>query len=191
MNRLFISFSFSPLRKLPIVFLALGMILSFSVWVRPQDDSSTAAQDAIELFNKGQDEHEKGNLEKAIELYSQALKLLPEFPEAELQKGNAYLSLGKNTDAEKSFRRTVELRGEWTLALTALGTLLEQKGEFAEAEKLLSRSIELDSGSFPAFSALAELRVRTNASPEVLKTLLEKIMSFGSKVNASASAFAT
>ena len=52
------------------------------------------ANQAIELFNNGQDEHGKGNFAKAIELYEQAIKLLPEFAEAEYQKGNAYLSIG-------------------------------------------------------------------------------------------------
>jgi tetratricopeptide (TPR) repeat protein len=173
--------------KIIAVFIA---VLALCTAVRAQGEAPTA-QEAIELFNRGQDEHAKGEFLKAIENYDKALRLLPEFVEAEYQKGNAYLSLGKPSEAETAFRRAVDLRGDWTLALVALGTVLERRGEFAEGEKLLNKAIELDDSSFPAFSALAELRLKTKASKDTLKTLLSKVRIFSSKANATSAVFAT
>jgi len=66
--------------------------------------------EAIAFFNQGQDAHEKGDLKTAIGLYEKAIKLLPEFPEAELQRGRAFVSLGDLPTAETAFRRAVALR---------------------------------------------------------------------------------
>jgi tetratricopeptide (TPR) repeat protein len=170
--------------------LALCVVAFSTHTVRCQEEPVSPTNQAIELFNQGQDEHGKGNYAKAIELYEQATKLLPEFVEAEYQKGNAYLSLGKQPEAEAAFRRAIEIRGDWTLALAALGTALERRGEYTESEKLLTKALSLDGSSFPAYSALVEIKLKTSAPAEVLKPLLEKIRSFSSKENATAAVFA-
>src|SRR5574338_1140680 len=99
---------------------------------------------AVALFNQGQDAHEKGDLRSAIELYDSALKLIPAFPEAELQRGNAFVSLGRLDEAETAYRRAVALREDWTLAQAALGDVLVRRGKYGEAEPLLLKAIELD-----------------------------------------------
>jgi tetratricopeptide (TPR) repeat protein len=156
-----------------------------------QEPAAPAAENAVELFNQGQDEHAKGNFEKAIELYDKALKLVPEFAEAEYQKGNAFASLGRASDAESAFRRAVNIRGDWTLALAALGTALERRGELVESEKLLVKSIAIDDNNFPAYAGLIELKLKTGAGGPVLKELLEKVRGFSSKASATATVFAT
>lgn len=142
------------------------------------------------MFNKGQDAHEKGDLADAVRLYEQALAIVPGFPEAELQRGNALVSLGRVEDAEKAFRHAVELRADWTIALASLGSLLVQNGKYLEAESFLLKAVELDGLNFPAFSALTELRVRTNAKPEVLRDLLGKVRELTEKAKAPASVWA-
>lgn len=147
-------------------------------------------QDAVALFNQGQDAHEKGNLRAAIELYQKALKLFPEFPEAEYQSGNAYLALKQTQEAERSFRRAVELRPDWSLAMTSLGSLLVDQGKFADAERFLVKAIELDAQNYPAFAALAEIRLKTNAAPAVLQDLLAKLEPLTNKANPTSSLWA-
>jgi len=166
-----------------LVAFAAGSVFS-------QESSPTPADDPVAIFNAGQDEHSKGNLKGAIELYDRAIKLLPELAEAEYQKGNAYLSLGKNDGAETAFRRAVELRPEWTLALAALGTLLERRGDLNESEKLLTKAISIDENSFPAYLGLVELRLRSGAQPDVLRKLLDRVTVFSSKPSATAAIFA-
>jgi len=152
-----------------------------------QDDDDTAT--AIAFFNQGQDAHEKGELKTAVELYQKAIGIFPEFPEAEYQLGVAFLALDQTDNAEKAFRRALELREDWSLPLTNLGSLLVQKNEFPEAEKLLLKAIELDELNSAAIVALTDLRIKTKASPDVLRQILTKLQNITSKVNATAAAW--
>jgi tetratricopeptide (TPR) repeat protein len=126
----------------------------------------------------------------AIENYEKAIKLLPNFPEAELQRGSAYQSLGKLSEAESAFRKALELRDDWTLAMATLGSLLVQRNKLAEAEPFLARAIEADEMNFPAYAAMTELRLRTKAPAEGLGSLLSKIRSLTTKANPTASIWA-
>src|SRR5215204_2150958 len=149
------------------LFFVYLFTLIFTASVLPafaQDEAQT--DDPIALFNKGQDAHEKGDLETALKFYDAALKVLPEFPEAEYQRGSAFVQMGKSAEAEKAFRRAIEIREDWTLPMAKLGAILIKKNQFDEAEKILTKAIELDEQNFPAFDAITELRIKTKASPE-------------------------
>ncbi len=164
--------------------VAFACILLMGAWASAHaqsDDDETSR--AIELFNEGQDAHEAGDLERAIKLYEAALLAFDQFPEAELQRGNAYLSLGKVDEAEKAFRRAVELREDWTLALANLGGVLVRKQLYTQAEPFLIRAIKLDAQNFPAYFALTELRLATNTPSERLRELLASVTALTQKAN--------
>lgn len=146
--------------------------------------------DPVELFNRAQDAHAKGELETALELYGQALGAWPEFPEAEYQRGTIYLSLGRIAEAETAFRRAIELRRDWTLPIAELGALLVRKGEHIEAEEKLNQAIRLNEMSFPAYVALAELKIGTKASPAELRSLLAKLQYLTNKSRIPAAVWA-
>lgn len=153
-------------------------------------DEDDRSGEAVALFNQGQDAHEKGDLETALKFYDDALKIIPEFPEAEYQRGAAFLSMKNYEEAEKAFRRALELREEWTLPMAQLGSLLVRKRQFAEAEPLLERAAEADEQNFLALSALTELRLATKAAPDALRDLLEKIRNLTSKAKPTSSVWA-
>ena len=181
---------FSRRQKFLSAFFAVLLIFAFSsVNFAQEEDENT--QNAIKLFNQGQDAHEKNDFQTALKFYDEALKLFPEFPEAELQRGNALLSLNKSDEAEKSFRRALELREDWSLPMTNLGALLVEKGEFAEAETLLTKAIAQDGANFLAYSALTDLRLRTKARAEILKELLNKLKILTTQARATASVWAS
>ena len=162
------------------------LILVFSANVcEAQNDENTG--EAIAIFNQAQETHEKGELAGAIQLYEKALKIMPEFPEAEYQRATALLALGRTGDAEKGFRRAVALRADWTLALSSLGSVLVQQAKYGEAEPVLTKAIELDGQNFPALLAMTELRLKTNATPAVLNNLLAKITGLSTKASPPAS----
>ena len=166
-------------------------LLTFTLALPSFAQGEEESDDPVALFNKGQDAHEKGDLAAALKFYDEALKLLPEFPEAEYQRGSAFIQMGKTDEAEKAFRRALEIRDDWTLAMAQLGALLVKKNQFAEAEPLLTKAIELDEQNFPAFDALTELRIKTKAAPEVLKPLLSKIQILTGKAKPTASIWAS
>lgn len=173
--------------RLPVtlaVFAALILIFSPKT-CDAQSEKNT--DDAVAIFNQAQEIHEKGDLPGAILLYEKALKIIPEFPEAEYQRATALLALGKPDDAEKGFRRAVALRADWTLALSSLGSVLVQQAKYGEAEPILTKAIDLDGQNFPAFLAMTELRLKTNATPAVLNSLLARITDLSTKASPPAS----
>ena len=163
------------------------VILTANAAVVHAQDGVPSSDEAVAIFNQGQDAHEKGDLKKAVELYQKALKILPEFPEAEYQRGLALASLGQLADAEFALRRAVELREDWTLAINALGSLLIREGKFDEADSLLNRAVSLDASNAPAYVALVDLRLHTKATPQTLNELLVKLRDFTSKASPTAS----
>lgn len=178
-------FIFAHRRQTLSAFITLVLAISFASMCFAQADDET--NNPLTLFNQGQDAHEKGDLNTALKFYDEAIKLAPEFPEAEYQRGNALQSLGKIAEAEKAFRRAIELRQDWTLPLTSLGALLVDKNDFAEAEKVLTKAIELDANNFPAYFALTELRLKEQADVKTIKELLAKIQILTSTTKPKAS----
>src|SRR6476620_8626580 len=172
-------------RRIFVLIFSLLFSISAASHILAQENGGS--DDAVAVFNQGQDAHEKGDLKTAIELYQKALKIIPEFPEAEYQLGNAYLALNQPENAEKSFRRAIELREDWSLPMASLGAILVQKNEFAEAEKILAKAVEIDEMNSPAFVALTDLRLKTKAAPEILKELLTKLQLLTSKAKPTAS----
>jgi tetratricopeptide (TPR) repeat protein len=169
------------------LFLILLAITSAVLFPKTTPAQEDAPDDAVAVFNQAQDLHEKGDLTAAVKLYARALEIEPQFPEAEYQSGVAELGLGKTADAEKAFRRALALRQDWTLPMTALGSLLVEENKNDEAEKLLSRVIELEPQNSSALCSLVEFSLKTKAAPPVLQDLLTKISALTAKANPTAS----
>ena len=127
-----------------IIFFSLASLCVYPINAQTTSDSGATEDDPVQLFQQGQDAHEAGDLKRAVEFYERAIKLRPEFPEAEYQRASALLSLNRLPEAEKGFRRAIELQPEWSLPYTALGKLLTRLERFDEAETILSRARELD-----------------------------------------------
>jgi tetratricopeptide (TPR) repeat protein len=175
-------------RQFLYTFFAVILTVSFPVFGAAQDESSEP--DPLKIFNQGQDAHEKGDLQTAIKFYDEALKIIPEFPEAEYQRATALLSLNRADEAEKGFRRAIVLREDWTLPMATLGSLLIRKNNFTEAEKFLTKAIELDELNSPAYVALTELRLKTKAPESELTNLLAKLQNLTAKAKPTASVWA-
>ena len=188
MNFISMPNNFAHQRKITFLILIVSLVFSLTSVCFAQE--ADEANDPVKIFYRGQEAHEKGDLQTALKFYDEALKIVPEFPEAEYQRGSILLSLGKTGEAEKSFRRALELRANWTLPMTSLGALLLQKNNFTEAEKLLTKAAESDDNNFLAFSALTELRIKTKANVSILKELLGKIQILTGKANPTASIWA-
>lgn len=158
-----------------------AFLVSFPAFGQDEEKSD----DPVAVFNEAQNLHEKGDLAGAIKLYEKALKIEPAFPEAQYQIGAAQLMLGKKDEAEKSFRLAIDLRTDWTLPMTGLGSLLIDKGQLTEAERLLVRAIGLEPLNSVALTALTELRINSKAPSSELEKLLTPITTLTGKGNAT------
>lgn len=156
--------------------LALILLLACSGQAFAQgDEPDELSDDPIKLFDQGQKAHAKKNYEDALEFYEQALKLRPDFPEAEYQRAGALAALNRPAESEKAYRRAAELLPKWALPHATLGLMLarvEGRGKDAEAE--LRRALELDdkdelgAKKLPVVVALADMRARAGDKRESL-----------------------
>ena len=156
-----------------VIFFAAVLLLTPALgsvaFAQTEDAFSDAAADPVKLFERGQNAHGRGDLIKALEYYDEAIKVRPEFPEAEFQRGSALASLGRLAEAEAGFRRAIGLRKDWPLAYASLGALLVSLNRDAEAETFLRQSIKLDAQGSLALRVLAEIRLRAGDAKEAIQ----------------------
>ena len=153
--------------------LAAALCLLFfggSVTRAQTDDlSSDGSADPVKLFERGQNAHAHGELVKALEFYEEAIKVRPEFAEAEFQRGNALVGLGRLPEAESALRRAIELRKDWSMPYSALGALLVRLNRDADAEPVLRQAVKLDGQDNLALRMLADIRLRGGDAKEALE----------------------
>ena len=132
--------------------------------------NDTDEMDPAKLFERGQDAHARNDYKRAIELYEAAIKLKPEFPEAEFQRAMALLFTNRKAEAIEGFNRAITLRPDWAMAYSKFGTFLGSYGnDPAAAEPILRRAIELDPKDDFALVVLAEIRARAGDMNDALK----------------------
>ena len=149
---------------------ALLMAYASLASAQPEDVLGDGAADPIKLFGQAQTAHARGDLARALAYYEEAIKVKPEFPEAEFQMGNVLASLpGRLSDAESAFRRAIKQRKDWSLPYSALGILLARTNRDTEAETALRQALKLDSSDNLALRILASIRLRKGDAKEALK----------------------
>ena len=160
----------SFLKSFPAVAICFGLLFAGSTLrATAQDDPfGDSAADPIKLFERGQSAHARGDLQKAIEFYEQALKVKPEFPEAEFQRGSALASLGRLAEAEAAFRLAISQKKNWSLPHSALGALLMRSQRDSEAEQSFRAALKIDANDGVALRMLSEIRLRAGDKKEAV-----------------------
>src|SRR5689334_16645261 len=149
----------------------LLLALSSAATIRAQTEEAFGddATDPVRLFERGQSAHARGELEKALGFYEQALKVRPEFPEAQFQRGNALVSLNRFDEAEAAFRAAISLKKNWSLPHSALGALLVRRQRDAEAEQSFRNALTIDAQDGLALRMLSDVRLRAGDAKEALE----------------------
>ena len=116
---------------------------------------------ARDLFASGKKKlYAEKNSKAALRDFQSAIKKAPDFYEAYYQAGVAYLSMQNPTEAEKNFRKSVDLsQKKCEDADIALGTILLHRGEANEGEAVLREGLALNPHSWPGQFELGELEV--------------------------------
>jgi tetratricopeptide (TPR) repeat protein len=124
-------------------------------------------EQAAELFEAGQNAHQKGELEKAVGLYGEAIERDPSLWQAEFQRAAAYFSLNRLAEAKASmlgalkqlseFANAPEARGPSSRAHILLGEIALAENNPVEAEKSFRRALELNPQATRAHAGLAEI----------------------------------
>ena len=149
-----------------IVFDLASLSVSGQVRQQPLDKVARGA----ELFEAGQNAHERGDLEKAVGLYGDALKMDGTLWQAEYQRALALMTMRRMVEAKGGMERaiglladyegTVEGRQMLSKAWLSLGEIEGGLGENEGAERSYLRVLQLSPGSGRAQGGLAELYLR-------------------------------
>jgi len=161
--------SLAPRAFLSALLLGLAFICSPPGLIAQTDDFGDSAADPIRLFERGQAAHSRGEFERALEYYEQAIKVRPDFPEAEFQRGNALVALSRFSEAENAFRRATELKKDWSMPYSALGALMVRRQHDSEAEPFFRQALTVDPKDNVALRMLSELRLRAGDKKEALE----------------------
>lgn len=82
--------------------------------------------------------------EEAVEKFTKASTLQPNFADVWQHLGNSLQILGKFDEAQKAYEKAVALKPEHTISLIGLANSMTLSGEFAEAIKLYEKVLEAD-----------------------------------------------
>ena len=101
-------------------------------------------QAAREQFSKGLEAVGKNDIKTAIEKFTEAVRLYPQFAEAYNELGKMYLKTGDMTKAEEALRRTLQLNEKNAGAQLNYGIVLLKQRKMLEAEKELEKAVLAD-----------------------------------------------
>ncbi len=166
------SMFFYDVRSIPIsVVFALLLTVGFASQClgQAEDLFGDHTADPVKLFEKGQNHHARGEYALALEFYEQAIKIRPEFPEAEFQRGNSLISLRRLQEGEEALRKAISLRKDWSLPYSALGSLLLRLDRVTEAETSLRQALRFNPRDQMALRLLASLRLNAGDAREALE----------------------
>jgi len=90
------------------------------------------------------------HLEKAIAVY-------PNFPEAQIELGTAYMDAKEWDKAELALKKAIELAPNASNPFFALGELYLQQKKYSEAEKRLRQGLRIDNRSWRGHFALGRV----------------------------------
>jgi thioredoxin-like negative regulator of GroEL len=132
---------------------------------------------------EARDEYEKGRTAllngtepaKGIPHLESAVKIYPDFLQAQLLLGTAYLDVHQMDKAESTLKRVLEIDPKTTQALFALGELYRTGKRCPEAEQVLQQGLKLNDASWQGHLALGRLYLDTGniakAGPEIGRAL--------------------
>jgi tetratricopeptide (TPR) repeat protein len=87
----------------------------------------------------------QGRLAEAVASYQEAIRLVPEFPEACNNLGVALHAMGRGDEAIATLRRALALRPDYPEAHNNLGNAFHERGALDEAETNYRRAVQLRS----------------------------------------------
>jgi tetratricopeptide (TPR) repeat protein len=151
---------------------------------------------AVDEYEKALKESSKGNRDKAVEDLQRAIKLAPDFYEAQHTLGVQFLALQKYDEAEGALLRASDLSPKAAEPRINLGTLYYQRGEsqidaghpeeaaatFKKAADLLGESVRLNPRSSEAYSYLGAAQYKL-AMYDQAETALKKALELDADQN--------
>jgi len=98
---------------------------------------------SVLLYNMAQVYSQTGRLDLAIDHFSAAMEMDPNYSEYYNERGSLYLKLGRLEEAERDYLRAIELSPPYHEVWTNLGNCLRLQGRWEEAAQAFCRALDL------------------------------------------------
>ncbi len=98
---------------------------------------------SVLLYNMAQVHTQTGTYDLAIEHYSAAMQMDPNYSEYYNERGNLLLKLGRPEEAEADYQRAIELSPPYFEVWTNLGNCYRLQGRMDQAVSAFSRALDL------------------------------------------------
>jgi protein O-GlcNAc transferase len=137
----------------------------------PPPQKSAARAAANKCFAEGNALLAQGRAADSIQKYVEALRLLPDYPEALCNMGSALSRLGRPGSAQASidcYQRAISIAPKYALAHNNLGAALANDGRLAEAIAYYGRATELSPGYIDARCNLAGALLRLGRTSDAI-----------------------
>jgi tetratricopeptide (TPR) repeat protein len=99
---------------------------------------------SVLLYNLAQVYAATGDYAGAIQSYSGAVEMDPNYSEYYNERGNAYLKMGRFQEAIRDYHEAIRLSSPFDEVWTNLGQCYRQMGQWEEAVRAYSRALDLD-----------------------------------------------
>lgn len=107
---------------------------------------------AIAFTNRGLAYKSKGQWDRAIADFSEAIRLKPDFVTAFNNRGNIYYGYGQFDRAIKDYDEAIHLKPDFAEAFSNRGNVYRKKGQFGLAIKDYDKAIHLQPGNGRIFA---------------------------------------
>jgi len=136
------------------------------------DDRSRSA---AELFTKGRQAEAEGDLERAHDLYRDALARRTDHPDWYYRLGCVCLKSSRFEDARRWFLAGIELRPADPKMLTNLGAAFDRLGQREEAMAVYQRAVFLEDAPAAAYHNLGALYAEAGRTEEAIRAFSEAV----------------
>jgi len=107
-------------------------------------EEAFSAFDASSLIEKADEKMQKGDLQKALAIYSEANIKAPKNPETLFKMGYVLVQQDRDDEALEYYKEALSINPNDTAIHQALASLYRKMGEYASARMHLNKSLELD-----------------------------------------------
>ncbi|MES9843818.1 MAG: tetratricopeptide repeat protein [Candidatus Sedimenticola sp. 6PFRAG5] len=138
-----------------------------------------AGSDAVSAAHRNYErafaQHARGQLKEAESSYKKAIKLKPDFAEAQNNLGNVFRDQQRWKEAVRSYRLASKIYPDNPLILNNLGNALYEIGELTQAEKLLKKALAIEPKYAEAHSNLGNVLRELGRSGDAVSCFEEAI----------------
>jgi tetratricopeptide (TPR) repeat protein len=159
----------ATLRRRKVVLAASGAVVIGTLVMLSRDqthywrDSEALWQRAVNVTSNNHIAHnslgnaflEKGELDRAIAEYGQALQIKPDVAPAQSNLGNALLRKGEVDQAIVHFKQAIQIDPQYAEAFNDMGSALMKKGQFGAAIDHYGKATQLKPNYADAYNNLA------------------------------------